>query len=201
MIGIIDYGLGNMFSLANALAYCRAEFTTVYTPDEIEKENLDGLILPGVGAFPQGMRKLNECGLGSYLKQYQKPLLGICLGMQLLFEEGEEFERTLGLGLINGRVVKIEGKIKIPHVGWNELNIKIPCPLTQGLASTHMYFVHSYKAVTNDNNLIASADYHQTITAIAGANNVYGTQFHPEKSGDAGLQLLKNFINLCEVNK
>ncbi|NCA67226.1 MAG: imidazole glycerol phosphate synthase subunit HisH [Clostridia bacterium] len=200
MIGVIDYGLGNMFSLANALNYIKAEFRTVATPED--SLGLSGLILPGVGAFPEGMRKLALSGIDTLLKQYKKPILGICLGMQLLFEESEEFGLTDGLSLIPGRVIKIQNAPKIPHMGWNELTINFPTTLTGKLPDkSQVYFVHSYKAVTDQQYLAASSDYYEDITAIACRGNVYGTQFHPEKSGDAGIIMLKNFIQLCEVQQ
>lgn len=199
MIGIIDYGLGNMFSLKNALDFVGASYKTVKSPEEAE--GLKGLILPGVGAFPEGIAKLASSGMDTLIKQYKSPILGICLGMQLLFEEGEEFGLNKGLGLIPGRVVKLGYAPKIPHMGWNELNILLPTPLTQSVKKPHVYFVHSYKAVTAREHLAATADYYQEITAIAFCGNVYGTQFHPEKSGAEGITMLKNFVALCEGNQ
>lgn len=198
MIGIVDYGLGNLFSLANALKYIGAEFSYVKTPDEIEGKS--SLILPGVGAFPEGMKRLAESGMTQALTAYKKPLLGICLGMQLLFDSSEEFSFTKGLGLIPGKVVRLSGdNIKIPHIGWNLLEDVKESPIIKGLGDkAFVYFVHSYKALTEDKYLVAASDYHQKITAIASNGNVYGTQFHPEKSGDAGIIILKNFINLGE---
>ncbi len=197
MIGVIDYGLGNMFSLKNALNFIGASYKTVKSPEEAD--GLSGLILPGVGAFPEGIAKLASSGLDTLIKQYKSPILGICLGMQLLFEEGEEFGINKGLGMIPGRVVKLGYAPKIPHMGWNELNILLPTPLIQSVsAKPHVYFVHSYKAVTGREYLAATADYYQEITAIAYNGKVYGTQFHPEKSGTEGVNMLKNFVNLCE---
>ncbi len=197
MIGVIDYGLGNMFSLGNALKHIKAEFCTVQSPEEIT--GLNGLILPGVGAFPEGIKKLKAKAMDKLLREYKLPILGICLGMQLLFDESEEFGIHKGLGLISGRVVKLQNAPKIPHMGWNALDIQISTPLTSHLpVNPHMYFVHSFKAVTEKAYLAAATDYYQQITAIACRDNVYGTQFHPEKSGDSGIQVLRNFINLCE---
>jgi glutamine amidotransferase len=197
MIGVIDYGLGNMFSLENALKYIGAKFRVIRAPEETRA--VDALILPGVGAFPEGMKKLGAKGMDETVKAWQKPLLGICLGMQLLFSESEEFTSTKGLCLLPGRVVKIEGSVKVPHMGWNRLDIRFETPLTKGFPkNANAYFVHSFKAEAGADIVAASVDYDQEITAIAARGNVFGTQFHPEKSGDAGLLILENFARLSK---
>ena len=198
MIGIIDYGLGNLFSIHNALKSVNISSNIITSPEQISE--FDRLILPGVGAFPEGMKYLKEKGFIEILKNTTKPILGICLGMQLLFEEGDEFCKTEGLGLIPGRVVSIEKpskiNLKIPHMGWNKLEIIKESSLSNSLEGKYVYFVHSYKVFTKTENIIAICDYAQPITAIVGRNNVFGTQFHPEKSGDIGIRLLKNFANI-----
>lgn len=198
MIGIIDYGLGNLFSIHNALKSVNISSKIITSPEQIS--GYDRLILPGVGAFPEGMKHLKEKGFIEILKNTTKPILGICLGMQLLFEEGEEFCKTEGLGLIPGRVVSIEkpskDNLKIPHMGWNKLEIIKESSLSKSLEGNYVYFVHSYKVFTKTENIIAICDYGQPITAIVEKNNVFGTQFHPEKSGDIGIRLLKNFANI-----
>lgn len=198
MIGIIDYGLGNLFSLGNALQFIGCPYRFIKKPEEAE--GLSSLILPGVGAFPEGMKNLNASGMTAMIKEWKKPLLGICLGMQLLFDESEEFTLTKGLSLIPGKVTKIKTNYKIPHMGWNSLTFDKDCPLFDGInEDPYVYFVHSFMAETEPKYLIASADYGARITAAAARGNVYGTQFHPEKSGDAGLTILKNFMRLSEA--
>ncbi|MDR2266392.1 MAG: imidazole glycerol phosphate synthase subunit HisH [Christensenellaceae bacterium] len=193
MIGVIDYGIGNMFSLSNALKYLNIEFVTISDPASLD--SVDALILPGVGAFAEGMRNLNRTGMISALRGSKKPLLGICLGMQLLFEESEEFELTKGLGLIPGRIIKITGSVKIPHMGWNQLIIHQDSIITTNISNgSFVYFVHSYKAITSEKHVIATADYESDIVSIVQNGNIYGTQFHPEKSGATGLNILKSFV-------
>lgn len=202
-IGIIDYGMGNLHSVIGALNYIGCD--TFVSSDTSQLESADALILPGVGAFPDALKNLNEYNLIDFIKSEtnKKPLLGICLGMQLLFDYGYEFVKCNGLGLIKGEVIKLTAYerdcgYKIPHMGWNSLDIKISNPLIYGLPNkAHVYFVHSYKAVTdNANDLIASVEYGETISAIVNSGNVYGTQFHPEKSESIGLQILKNFMGM-----
>jgi imidazole glycerol-phosphate synthase subunit HisH len=198
MIGIIDYGLGNLFSIHNALKSVNISSNIITSPSQIEY--YDRLILPGVGAFPEGMKYLREKGFIETLRNTSKPILGICLGMQLLFEESEEFVKTEGLGLISGRVVSLKKptnvNLKIPHMGWNKLEITKESRLSEGLSGKYVYFVHSYKVLTSEQNITAICDYAQPITAIVEKKNIFGTQFHPEKSGDIGIQLLKNFASI-----
>lgn len=198
MIIIIDYGAGNLFSVKNALDYLGVD--NKISSDRAEIQNADKLILPGVGAFPDAMEMLEEKNLVEVIKNEakQKPLLGICLGMQILFENGFEFEETKGLGLIKGKVDALEAPgMKIPHMGWNDLKKNNDCPLSHGVHEGDMvYFVHSYKAVTPKENISLYTEYGQLVPGLVFNGNVYGCQFHPEKSGSVGLNILKNFKEL-----
>lgn len=198
MIAIIDYGAGNIFSVKNALDYLGAECRL--TSDIKELEEADKLILPGVGAFPAAMDMLKKSGLVRVIKEQaeKKPLLGICLGMQLLFEKSYEFEECEGLGLIKGFVDRIdEPGLVIPHMGWNKLVYNHDCPLFEGLEESYVYFVHSYKAFCDDKDLYAYCEYGSRVSAVVGDGKfVFGTQFHPEKSGAAGLKMLENFAKM-----
>ena len=199
MIAIIDYGAGNIFSVKNALDHLGIE--SELTNDKSKLEQADALILPGVGAFPAAMQKLNESGLVETIKEQsqKKPFLGICLGMQLLFEKSFEFGEQEGLSLINGYVDKIEEPdLVIPHMGWNKLEYNGECKLLEGLGDNeYVYFVHSYKAFCGDENLFAYCEYGHKVPAVVGDGKyVYGCQFHPEKSGKTGLKILENFAKL-----
>ena len=200
MIAIVDYGAGNLFSVQNALAYLN--ITCCTTDDPAVLEICDGVILPGVGAFPGAMRRLYASGLGSIIceQAQKKPLLGICLGMQMLFERSYEFEETQGLGLIPGQVRLINsGGLKIPHMGWNDFTILHPCALTEHSKNgDYVYFVHSYCVHTPDENVSCYTEYGERIPALVHRGFVYGAQFHPEKSGEVGLAMLKNFARLCQ---
>ncbi|MDE5648711.1 MAG: imidazole glycerol phosphate synthase subunit HisH [Oscillospiraceae bacterium] len=201
MIAVIDYGAGNIFSVKNALDYLG--FESVLTDKKEDIENADGLILPGVGAFPSAMKMLEQSGLIETIKteSKKKPFLGICLGMQLIFEKGYEFEECDGLGLISGSVRKMEEKdLIIPHMGWNKLEVLNDCPLLAGLDdNSYVYFVHSYMAECDDKNIAAYSVYGSRVPALVfDGNTVYGAQFHPEKSGNTGLQILKNFGGLVK---
>ena len=199
MIAIIDYGAGNIFSVKNALDHLGIE--SELTNDKMKLEQADALILPGVGAFPAAMQKLSESGLVDTIKEQsqKKPFLGICLGMQLLFEESFEFAKQEGLSLIKGYVDKIEEPdLVIPHMGWNKLEYNGQCKLLEGLGDNeYVYFVHSYKAFCDDENLFAYCEYGHKVPAVVGDGRfVYGCQFHPEKSGSTGLKILENFAKL-----
>ena len=200
MIAIIDYGAGNIFSVKNALDYLGIENKLTKSKDDIE--NAKGIILPGVGAFTWAMKMLRESGLVEVIKEQAKKkyFLGICLGMQLIFEKGYEFEECDGLGLVKGKVDKIiEPDLVIPHMGWNRLEYNIKdCPLLEGLGEEeYVYFVHSYKAFCNDENVVAYCTYGNKIPAlVTDGKFVFGAQFHPEKSGNTGLKILKNFVRL-----
>ena len=201
MIGIIDYGAGNLFSVKNALDYLGVENCVTGDREEIEKA--DGLILPGVGAFPDAMDMLEKRGLTEVIRReaLKKPLLGICLGMQLLFEKSFEFKETEGLGLIPGQVVRIDGKgLKIPHMGWNDLRVLNSCAMTENMEKEpYVYFVHSFRAETEDENISCYTVYGERIPALVHRGMVYGAQFHPEKSGKTGLRMLENFARLVSV--
>lgn len=195
---IIDYGVGNLHSVSKALDYVGAK--NIITGDIDEIRRADALLLPGVGAFPMAYKALNDAKLADIVCEEvkKKPLLGICLGMQLLFERGYEEEECEGLGILSGEIKRIETKYKLPQIGWNELIIKNPCELTRDLPEhSYVYFVHSYCAkVSKEKQLVATCDYGCEVTAIVKEGNAYGCQFHPEKSGDVGLKILKNFKNL-----
>ena len=199
MIGIIDYGAGNLFSVKNALDYLGVENCVTGDREEIEKA--DGLILPGVGAFPDAMEMLEKKGLAEVISReaLKKPLLGICLGMQLLFEKSCEFKETKGLGLIPGQVIQIEAKgLKIPHMGWNSLELVGNGRLFQGLPEEpYVYFVHSYYLKASDPEIVTAVTrYGAEIHASVEKNNVFACQFHPEKSSATGLKILKNFAQI-----
>ncbi len=199
MIAIIDYGAGNLFSVKNALDFL--EIPSVITSREEEINKADGIILPGVGAFPKAMQMLNATGLTEFLKQQAKvkPLLGICLGMQMLFDTSYEFEKVAGLGLIPGEIKPIpECGLKVPHMGWNNLEITQNSKLLEGVNDgDHVYFVHSYMAYTDEKYISGVATYGEKITGVVENGNVFGTQFHPEKSGEVGLKMLTNFWNMA----
>ncbi len=198
MIAIIDYGAGNLFSVKNALDFLEIE--NVITNDIAEIKNSDKIILPGVGAFPAAMEKLNQTGLVDLLKDEatKKPFMGICLGMQMLFDKAYEFKETNGLGFISGKVDKIDAPdLIIPHMGWNELVKLNDCPLMKGVnEGEYVYFVHSYQGYCEDKNISAYCEYGGKVPAIVFNENVYGCQFHPEKSGNTGMKILKNFAEL-----
>lgn len=199
MIAIIDYGAGNLFSAKNALDYLQVENTIVAKPEDLV--HADGLLLPGVGAFKDAMNMLNDRGFTQAIKEQVAagmPLMGICLGMQVLFEKGYEFGETEGLGLIPGCVKLIDGGgLKIPHMGWNDLTVLHDCSLSDGVQNgDYVYFVHSFRADTNDDHISCYTMYNEKIPAMVFRDNVFGTQFHPEKSGQVGMNILKNFAKL-----
>lgn len=200
MIGIIDYGVGNLFSLQ---ASCKAVGQDVFVSgDGAELQKADRLILPGVGAFPDAVKKLNNTGMADFVREQAAkgtPLLGICLGMQLLFEESLEYGRHPGLGLLKGQVVPMEGRLpeglKIPHMGWNALNVT-GGRLLEGLNGQYVYFVHSFFGENCADSLSAWTDYGIPITAAVEQGNLFGCQFHPEKSGSVGLSILRRFAEI-----
>ena len=194
MIGVIDYGAGNLKSVTKALSYLG--FSSEIIADPAELERADAMILPGVGAFPKCMAALRKNGMDrEILRQTaKKPLLGICLGMQMLLDSSTEIEYSTGLGLIPGRVEKIDTDLKLPHIGWNSLHVERDNPLTAGLKDgDYVYFVHSFCAHVAPEHLALTTDYGATVTAMVAKDNVFGCQFHPEKSGDVGMTILKNF--------
>ena len=201
MIAIIDYGVGNLFSLAHSLTHIGVE--AVVTGDAEVIRRADHVILPGVGAFGDAAAKLKETGLDAVVKDAAAkgvPVMGICLGMQLLLDVSYEFGRHPGLGLIPGEVRPIveviPGNYKIPHIGWNALHLKGRHPIFRDVQPGDcVYFVHSYYGAKCAENVLATAEYGAELTAAVGRGNVVGCQFHPEKSGDVGLKILKAF---CE---
>ncbi len=199
MVGVIDYEVGNLFSLKSSLAAIGAE--AVISGDPTVLAQADRLILPGVGAFGDAAAKLRQSGLEKFVKEQAaagKPLLGICLGMQLLFEESLEYGCHQGLGLLKGRVTPLAGHIpenlKIPHMGWNKLELTKESRILKD--GTYVYFVHSFAAEGCEGSLAATAEYGIPVTAAVEQGNIFGCQFHPEKSGDVGLEILRKF---CEV--
>lgn len=202
MIAIIDYGVGNLFSLRSSLAKIGADAVVTADPTVLAKAGK--LILPGVGAFADAAKKLRESGLDAVIRKEAaagKPIMGICLGMQMLFEKSCEYGEHEGLGLLKGRVVPMEGVIpanlKIPHIGWNALHFRRDSKLFRYINEGDcVYFVHSYYAADCDDSVIATAEYGEELTAAVEKGNIVGCQFHPEKSGEVGLNILRAF---CEA--
>ncbi|MBQ3378614.1 MAG: imidazole glycerol phosphate synthase subunit HisH [Clostridia bacterium] len=201
MIAIIDYGAGNLKSVQKAFSYLGFESEITSDPEKILSAS--HVILPGVGSFGEAMNKLNAAGLPPVIHKAIDagvPFLGICLGLQLLFEESEESPGAKGLGVFRGRVVKIPPKagFKIPHMGWNSIKINDACPLFSGLSGEpYVYFVHSYYPDAEDDGVVcARTEYTDTLKVGAWRKNVFAVQFHPEKSSDVGLMMLKNFAGL-----
>ena len=200
MIGIIDYGVGNLFSLCSS---CKAIGEEAFVSgDAQELAKADRLILPGVGAFEDAAKKLRDTGMADFVRAQAaagKPLLGICLGMQLLFEKSYEYGCHEGLGFLKGQVVPMEGKLpatlKIPHMGWNALEVK-GGTLLKGLDGQYVYFVHSFFAENCEDSLAAVTEYGIPITAAVEKGNIFGCQFHPEKSGSVGLNILRKFAEV-----
>ena len=204
MVAIIDYGVGNLFSLQSSFAAIGEDVVVTSDPDVIHAA--DRVILPGVGAFEDAARKLRETGLDRVVKAEAaagKPLMGICLGMQMLFERSYEYGIHEGLGLLKGEIRPIAERIgeglKIPQMGWNALQMKKASPILKyNREGDYVYFVHSYSAVDCDESLLASVEYGAELTACVGMGNVFGCQFHPEKSGSVGLKILRAF---CEIGR
>ncbi len=203
MIAIIDYGVGNLYSLRCSLRHIGAEAAVSRDPAVLRQA--DKLILPGVGAFGDAAEKLRQSGLEPVVLEQAKagkPLLGICLGMQMLFEESLEYGVHKGLGLLKGRVVPMRGTIPaqlpVPHMGWNGLHFhRADCPLFQNIHENDcVYFVHSFYAAGCQESLVATTEYGVELTAAVAQNNIYGCQFHPEKSGPVGLSILKSFCQM-----
>lgn len=189
-IAIIDYGMGNLYSVEQALKRLGADVVVSSNVDELNA--CDALVLPGVGAFPDAMERLQSTGLDELVKQTKKPLLGICLGMQLMFEGSDEVRPTAGLGIFKGRIEKFENVPRIPHMGWNRLNYTKDQRETQD----YVYFVHSFYAKgCAEDELVAYANYEQEVVpAIVAKDNFTGMQFHPEKSGKVGIRLLNGWL-------
>jgi len=205
VIGIVDYGMGNLFSVSKALERLGADY--FISADKTKLLQADALILPGVGSFRDAMERLPADTIKEFAAA-GKPLLGICLGMQLLFEESEENGPAKGLGLLPGRVSRFPGRTqhgesyKVPHMGWNRLKFVKESPLLKNLTEDYVYFVHSYYVdAENSDVLLAKTDYHKQISAIVCMNNILGMQFHPEKSSRLGMALLNNFLQMAAERK
>jgi glutamine amidotransferase len=201
MIAVIDYNIGNLASVSNGLK--RQGLDVVITRDEKEILSADGIVLPGVGAFPVAMENLKKFNLIEPLnkaKEQGTPIMGICLGMQILFEKGYEVEETAGLGFLKGEVDLLKVDAKLPHMGWNQLVVNHDHPLLKYVKEgDYVYFVHSYGAICPDEELMAYAQYGGAkISALVAKDNVIGCQFHPEKSGEVGKCILHAFKELCE---
>ena len=196
MIVIVDYGMGNLRSITKAMEHCGARVEVTRNAEKIKESQ--ALVLPGVGAFKDAIKELSP--LANIIKKYDKPLLGICLGMQLFFTESEEGGLFKGLDLIKGRVVRLPDEVKIPHMGWNDIEIKGKSRLLKGIKSgEYFYFVHSYFVVPENNETIkATTNYGVEIPAVIEKENIFATQFHPEKSGEAGLRILRNFVEIVK---
>lgn len=210
MIGIVDYGMGNLFSVSKALERLEAPYFISQYKDGLMEA--DALLVPGVGSFKDAMKMLSRTGLTEMIREFAatgKPVLGICLGMQLLFEESTENGLTKGLNLLPGKVERFPGQTaegeayKVPHMGWNKLRFTGESPLLASLEEDYVYFVHSYYVKTDSPEvLVAIGDYYDVeVPAIVGKGNIYGMQFHPEKSSDMGMGLLRNFAELAAERK
>jgi imidazole glycerol-phosphate synthase subunit HisH len=199
MIAIIDYGIGNLGSASKAFRHVGAE--AVLSGDPAVLRTADTLVLPGDGAFGAAMDELRQRNLLPVLHEAVekgRTLLGICVGMQLLFEHSEEHGSHKGLGLLPGRVRRFKGDLPVPHMGWNRLRRRQPHPLLEGLEEgSHVYFVHSYYCEAKPDVVVATSDYGVDFAAIVGRGNVIGVQFHPEKSQAVGLRMIDNFVRLC----
>ncbi|RLG57958.1 MAG: imidazole glycerol phosphate synthase subunit HisH [Hadesarchaea archaeon] len=194
-LAVVDYGMGNIKSVCNAFAYLGAKPVIADTPSKL---NADKIVIPGVGSFGEGVKNLapfipkirNAVNSGT-------PVLGICLGLHMFLEVSEESPEVQGMGLIKGGVKKLQTRMRLPHMGWNSIRIKKKrCPLFRGINGDHVYFVHTYHPVPKENVVAATARYGCEVNAAVWKDNLYGTQFHPEKSGKIGLRLLENFLEL-----
>ena len=195
-VAIIDYGLGNIRSVYNAVRYVGGEPVVAENPNDAWG---DALIIPGVGAFRDGVMNLSRFlpAIERHLN-LKRPILGICLGLQMFFERSEENSKAKGLGIIKGEVVRIKTPYKLPHIGWNLVKVENKeCPLFRGLEEGFAYFVHSYHAVPKEPVTVATTEYGCKVTAAVWKGNVFGTQFHPERSGEFGLKILENFLKFC----
>jgi glutamine amidotransferase len=201
VIAIVDYGIGNLGSVTKAFRHVGAE--TRLSDDPAVLRTADALVLPGDGAFGATMDEVRRRGLVAPLLEAAgrgTPLLGICIGMQLLFKESEEHGRHEGLGLLPGRVRRLDVPLPVPHMGWNRLHRRQPHPLLEGIADgAHVYFVHSYYCAAAPDVILAATDYAVEVPAIVGRGNVLGVQFHPEKSQAVGLKMVENFVRFCRL--
>jgi glutamine amidotransferase len=201
MIAIADYGIGNLGSVTKAFRRAGAEVVLTGDPEALRRA--DALVLPGDGAFGATMAEIDRRGLVPVLGEAGesgKPLLGICIGMQVLFEESDEHGRHAGLGFLPGRVRRFEGELPVPHMGWNRLRRRRAHPILDGVPEgAHVYFVHSYYCDAPDDVVIATSDYGHDFAAIVGRGNVLGVQFHPEKSQEVGLRMVAAFVRLVDA--
>jgi imidazole glycerol-phosphate synthase subunit HisH len=202
LIAVVDYGMGNRRSVEKALEHVGAR--ALITRDHDQIRGAEGLVVPGVGAFPRAMRNLAELGLASLIRERaasETPLLGICLGMQLLFERSEELEATDGLALLEGEVTRLQtGGLRVPHIGWNEVSFERPCALTTGLpvGGCAFYHVHSYAPrPSRSEDVVGTAEYGEPFATMVARGSIVGVQFHPEKSSGHGLRVLQNFVAVC----
>lgn len=202
MIAVVDYGMGNLLSVSKALDSVVSEVEVTHDPEVIR--NASGVVLPGVGAFADCMHNMKAQELDDVIKQFissGRPYLGICLGLQILFSLSEERGMHKGLDIIKGKVKKLPDTVKVPHMGWNQLNKKKEPPLLEGIAdNSNFYFVHSYYVEPEENVIATTTDYGITFTSSIWRANIYGVQFHPEKSSQLGLQLLHNFGRIVYGN-
>ena len=201
MIALIDYGMGNLGSVANALRFIECDFQVTSDPEVVALA--EAAILPGVGAFGDCMSNLRESGLIAPIRDFiasERPFLGICLGLQLLFTEGEEMGTHAGLDVIPGRVIRFTHNLKIPQIGWNQIEMRQDCPQLEGIPDgAYVYFVHSYHVVPEDESVVATVtDYGYEFVSAIRRGNLFACQFHPEKSADVGLQILRNFARGVE---
>ena len=191
-VAVIYYGMGNLKSVCNALKFLGVNPIIADSPSKL---NADKIIIPGVGAFEDGIRNIEP-----FLPEIKRilksniPILGICLGLQMLFQQSEESQGTAGLGIIKGKVKKIETNLKLPHIGWNSITIEKNSTLFRNIKNGYVYFVHSYHPIPEQDITVASTQYGTKITAPIENNNIFGVQFHPEKSGKTGLRIIKNFL-------
>lgn len=202
MIALIDYGMGNLGSVSNALRFIDCEFSITSDPEELLAA--DAAILPGVGAFGDCMQNLREYQLVEAIRDYvasDRPFLGICLGLQLLFSEGEEMGVHAGLDIVPGRVIRFTHDLKIPQIGWNQIEKRQECPQLAGVDDgSYVYFVHSFHVVPEDDSVIATTtDYGYEFCSAIRRGNLFATQFHPEKSSDIGLHILRNFTGMVDA--
>ena len=202
MIAVVDYGMGNRRSVEKALEHVGARATITRDHDVLAAA--DGLVVPGVGAFPRAMRNLHELGLSDVIAQRAAagaPVLGICLGMQVMFERSVEFEPTVGLGLIAGEVTSLHTNgLRLPHIGWNRVDVARSSPLTESMPAGGAYFYHVHSLVprpADDDDVLATSDYGERFVTAVQRGAVFGVQFHPEKSSTHGLTLLRNFASVC----
>jgi len=198
MVGIIDYGMGNLHSVLNAFLSLGRKAKIISKPAQMK--GVTRCVLPGVGAFGEAMAILDKSGMSGAIREYVdsgRPFMGICLGLHLLFESSQESPKAKGLGIVKGKVIKFKGDVKIPHIGWNQLKIKVKSPIFKGIKDgSFVYFCHSYYVQPKERVAIGETNYTKNYASVIGKGNVFGIQFHPEKSQSVGLKILDNFTRL-----